>query len=70
MARRRWWFLAAWSLAGRTLGGAVLGLRVVSVDGGPVSPPQALVRLLALPASLLRFRDVHDEVALTEVIEG
>lgn len=62
--------LAAWSLAGRTLGGAVLGLRVVSVDGGPVSPPQALVRLLALPASLLRFRDVHDEVALTEVIEG
>jgi hypothetical protein len=61
--------LAAWSLAGQTLGGRVLGLRVVSVDGGPVSPAQALVRLLALPASLVRFAAVHDRLALTEVVE-
>jgi RDD family len=62
--------LAAWSLAGETLGGRLLGLRVVSVDGGPVHPAQALVRLLALPASLARFRAVHDRLALTEVVEG
>jgi RDD family len=62
--------LAAWSLTGTTLGGRVLGLRVVSIDGGPVSPTQAVVRLLALPASLVRFQALHDRVALTEVVEG
>jgi hypothetical protein len=61
--------VAAWSLAGQTLGGRLLGLRVVSVDGGPVSPAQAVVRLITLPASLVRFRAVHDHLALTEVIE-
>ena len=61
--------LAAWSLGGETLGGRALGLRVVSVDGGRVRPVQSLLRLLALPVSLARFRDVHDELALTEVIE-
>jgi hypothetical protein len=39
--------LAAWTLAGRTLGGALFGWRLVSVDGSPVTAPQALVRLLA-----------------------
>jgi hypothetical protein len=39
--------LAAWSLAGKTLGGALFGLRVLSVDGSRITPPQALVRLLA-----------------------
>jgi RDD family len=62
--------LAAWSLTGETLGGRLLRLRVVSIDGGPVSPAQALVRLLALPASLARFEAVHDRLALTEVVEG
>jgi hypothetical protein len=62
--------LGAWSLTGETLGGRLLGLRVVSVDGGPVSPAQAVVRLLALPASLARFEAVHDRLALTEVVEG
>jgi RDD family len=61
--------LAAWTLSGRTLGGRVLGLRLVSVDGSPVTLPQALVRLAALPPALARFRAVHDELALTEVIE-
>jgi len=39
--------LAAWSLAGGTLGGALLGLRVKAVDGSRVTPPQAVVRLVA-----------------------
>jgi hypothetical protein len=63
--------LVAWSLAGgQTVGGRLLGLRVVSVDGGPVSPAQAILRLLALPASMVRFRAEHDRLALTEVIEA
>ncbi len=39
--------LAAWSVAGKTLGGALFGLRLLSVDGSRLTPPQALVRLLA-----------------------
>ena len=39
--------LAAWTLAGRTLGGGLCGWRVVAVDGSSVTAPQALVRLLA-----------------------
>ncbi len=39
--------LAAWSLAGRTVGGALFGLRLKSVDGTRVTPGQALVRLVA-----------------------
>jgi hypothetical protein len=62
--------LSAWSLNGRTLGGLLLGLRVVSVDGSRVRLVQSLLRLVALPLSLVRFRDVHDQLALTEVIEA
>jgi hypothetical protein len=61
--------LAAWSLAGQTLGGKALRLRVVSLDGGPVSPFQAVVRLLALPAALRRLGAEHDRLALTEVVD-
>jgi hypothetical protein len=61
--------VAAWALAGRTLGGRALGLRLVSVDGGPLGLPQAVVRLATLPVALARFRAIHDELALTEVIE-
>jgi hypothetical protein len=39
--------LAAWTLAGRTVGGALFGWRLVSVDGSRVTAAQALVRLLA-----------------------
>jgi hypothetical protein len=72
--RRRALFVAAayhvacWSFGGLTLGGLLLAQRVVAVDGGPVTPGQALLRLAALPFSLLRLRAIHDEVAGTDVV--
>jgi hypothetical protein len=62
--------VVCWSLAGRTIGGLVTGQRLVSVDGGPVAPWQAVVRLAALPRALWALRAVHDEAAATEVIEA
>jgi len=61
--------VAGWSLlGGLTAGGLLFGQRVVAVDGTPLTPGQALLRLAVLPASLLRLRAVHDEVAGTEVV--
>jgi RDD family protein len=57
-----------WALTGQTLGARILGLRVVSVDGSPLTPGQAVLRLLAAPAALVARRAVHDELAGTEVI--
>jgi len=61
---------ACWAAAGRTAGGRLTGQRVVSVDGSPVEPWQALLRLAAVPAAARALRPVHDEVAGTAVIEG
>ena len=60
--------VAAWSVSGRTVGGALMRQRVVAVDGSPVTPVQAVLRLIALPFAALRLRAVHDEVAATDVI--
>ncbi|HXC75989.1 MAG TPA: RDD family protein [Candidatus Acidoferrum sp.] len=60
--------LACWTLSGVTLGGAVMKQRVVSVDGSNLTIGQALVRLALLPLAAVRMRDVHDEIAGTEVI--
>ncbi len=60
--------VACWSLSGRTLGGVLMGQRVVAVDGSRPSMGQAVVRLAALPVSALRLRAIHDEVAGTEVV--
>ncbi len=60
--------VACWSFGGLTVGGLLLRQRVVAVDGGPVTPGQALLRLATLPLSLLRLRAVHDEVAGTDVV--
>jgi hypothetical protein len=61
---------ACWTLTGRTAGGLLTGLRVVSVDGSPVAPWQALVRLAALPSAVRELRPAHDEAAATEVVEA
>ncbi|BCJ45743.1 hypothetical protein GCM10010168_58370 [Actinoplanes ianthinogenes] len=66
-----------WSLAGRTPGMAVLGVRVIRSDGRPVRWFAALVRglLLAyLPILALwllvdrRYQGLHDKIVRTSVI--
>jgi hypothetical protein len=62
--------LACWTLGGRTLAGRLTRQRLVSVDGGPVAPWQAVLRLAALPRALRTLRAAHDEAAATEVVEA
>ena len=59
-----------WSTTGRTLGGLLLGQRLVGIDGSPPSAVQAAVRLLSLPLAAARLRALHDELAGTEVVEA
>lgn len=47
--------LAMWSLKGMTIGGIVLNLRIVRVDGRPIDFPIALVRCLAAILSAAVF---------------
>ena len=60
--------VACWSTVGRTLGGAVMGQRVVAMDGSRLTPMQSLLRLALQPVSWAAGRPVHDELAGTEVI--
>ncbi|MBX3285292.1 MAG: RDD family protein [Actinobacteria bacterium] len=51
-----WWFVYLWislSVAGRTLGKGIVGLRVVAADGGPLGPGRAALRVLAFPFSFV-----------------
>jgi len=59
--------VACWSLSGRTLGGLVVGQRVIAVDGSRPTVGQSVVRLLALPMGWFRG-PIHDELAGTDVI--
>lgn len=59
-----------WALGGRTPGARLLGLRLTSIDGSPVSPAQSLVRMLLAPWALVRGRALHDRAAGTEVVEA
>lgn len=79
-----WLFLYWWvsiAVAAKTLGKALLGLRVVSGEGGILSPMRAAVRAIALPFSYLLFglgfvgivvgrerRALHDVIAGSAVI--
>jgi uncharacterized RDD family membrane protein YckC len=75
------YFAYQWSLAGRTVGMAVLGIQVVKTDGTPIGVRQAVVRTLTLPLSFLFLglgflgilisRDrhaLHDRLAGTAVV--
>jgi len=62
--------VACWSMSGRTLGGLAMNQRVVAVDGSRLSTAQAVLRLAAVPISLVHGRPEHDTIACTEVIEG
>lgn len=51
-----WWFFYLWvslSVAGRTVGKGIVGLRVVAVGGGPLGPGRAALRVLAFPFSFI-----------------
>ncbi len=79
-----WWFLYfayPWAMSGKTIGMALLGIRVVRSDGASASPGNAVRRALALPLSFLTLgigfvpiiigrhrRALHDKLANTAVV--
>jgi uncharacterized RDD family membrane protein YckC len=75
------YFAYQWTLSGKTIGMALLGIRVVKTDGGAIGARQAVNRTLTLPLSFLVFglgflgiltnRDRHawhDRLAGTSVV--
>jgi uncharacterized RDD family membrane protein YckC len=75
------YFAYQWALSGRTIGMAVLGIRVVAPDGSAIGPRQAVLRTVSLPLSFLllglgflgiltnpRRRALHDRLAGTAVV--
>jgi uncharacterized RDD family membrane protein YckC len=75
------YFAYQWSLSGKTIGMAVLGIRVVRTDGSPIGPRQAVIRTLTLPLSFLLLglgflgiltnrnrHALHDRLAGTAVV--
>ncbi len=70
-----------WSVSGKTLGMALLGIRVVQRDGSPTTPRNGVIRTLVLPLTFLTFgigflpivfgrerRAMHDSAANTAVV--
>ncbi len=70
-----------WSVSGKTLGMAVMGIRVVRQDGAAATPRNAILRTLALPLSFAtlgigfipiitgrRHRALHDAIGGTAVV--
>lgn len=70
-----------WSVSGKTLGMAVLGIRVVQRDGSPTTPRNGIVRTLVLPLTFLTLgigflpivfgrerRAMHDAAGGTAVV--
>jgi uncharacterized RDD family membrane protein YckC len=75
------YFAYQWALGGKTIGMAILGIRVVAADGLPASPRQAILRTLFFPLSFLLFglgflgillnkdrHALHDRLARTVVV--
>ena len=75
------YFAYQWSLSGKTIGMALLGIRVVRTDGGAIAGRQAVIRTLTLPLSFLLFglgfvgillnkdrHALHDRLARTLVV--
>jgi uncharacterized RDD family membrane protein YckC len=49
------YFSYQWTLSGRTIGMALVGIKVVKTDGSPVGARQAVIRTATLPLSFLFF---------------
>jgi hypothetical protein len=60
--------VACWTISGRTLGGAVMKQRVISVDGSRLSAGQAILRLATVPLAVACLRNIHDEIAGSDVV--
>jgi uncharacterized RDD family membrane protein YckC/cytoskeletal protein CcmA (bactofilin family) len=83
-----WFFMAAyhigmWTWKGTTLGGTVLGLRVIRVDGRPLDWQTSVVRALGSLVSLIplflgfiwviwddQFQSWHDRIAGTTIVKA
>ncbi len=78
-----WLFLYFWlgfALNGKTVGYSVLGIKVVSREGSPITPGHAAIRVLVLPISVIsvigvlgiifdpKQRALHDFAAKTAVV--
>jgi uncharacterized RDD family membrane protein YckC len=75
------YFGYAWAVSGKTFGMAMLGVQVVSREGGTAGPRRAIVRTLVFPLSFLLLglgfsgivvgrerRALHDVIAGTAVV--
>lgn len=75
------YFAASWGLVAKTVGMAVVGIRVVARDGGELTARRGVVRAIAFPLSFLLFglgfvgivvgrerRALHDVIAHTTVV--
>jgi uncharacterized RDD family membrane protein YckC len=49
------YFTYQWALSGKTIGMALLGIRVVRADGSPIGWKQAVIRTVTLPLSFIVF---------------
>lgn len=79
-----WWllyFAYPWAASGRTLGMALIGIRVVRTDGAELSPGKALLRAVVFPLGFVTFgigflwalvdrrcRALHDVLAGSAVV--
>lgn len=75
------YFAYQWTLSGKTIGMALLGIRVVGTDGSAIGGRQAVIRTVTLPLSFLLFglgflgillnkdrHALHDRLARTLVV--
>ena len=75
------YFAYQWAVSGKTLGMAIFGVQVVTTEGGPITPRQALLRTVGLGLTLLTLgigflgiiyqrerRALDDFVAATAVV--
>ena len=75
------YFAYSWGASGKTVGMALLGVKVVAADGTEAGPRRAVIRTLAFPLSFLLFglgflgiflqrdrRALHDLIAGTAVV--
>jgi len=49
------YFAYQWALSGKTIGMAVIGIKVVKTDGSPIGARQAVIRTVTLPLSIIAF---------------